>query len=173
MHKKGLPLEFVNLNAEVLARGQYATASSSDRPSWSRFSVVSLRSRANAESVPETHIVLHASLTANSLVLIHCSQGWDGRQIYNTAMTHDALIIWMQYTKIRIILWDLSQDGTERFQNCCNRRWAATTTRTEPRYNPRGMWTQWRWQKSSPEIGDWSSNLQQSLSWLSYLSSVK
>jgi len=79
MHKKGLLLGFVNLNAEVLARGQYATASSSDRPSSSRFSVVSLGPRANAESVPEesvpeSHVVLHASLTATSLVLIRSSQ---------------------------------------------------------------------------------------------------
>jgi hypothetical protein len=70
LHKKGMPLGFVYLNAEVLARGQYATASSSDRQTRSSFSVVFLGPRANAELIPETHVVLHASLTATSLVLI-------------------------------------------------------------------------------------------------------
>jgi len=65
---------FVNLNAVVLARGQHATASSSDRPSLSRLSVVSPGPQANAELVPETHVALHASLTATSLVLIRYSQ---------------------------------------------------------------------------------------------------
>ena len=75
LHKKGLPMELVNLNAVALARGQYATTNSSGRPSRSTFSVVSFGPRANAELVPETHVVLHASLTATSPALTRSSQG--------------------------------------------------------------------------------------------------
>jgi len=53
MHKKGLPLGFVYLNAEVLARGQNATSSYRERPSRSRFSVVSLGRRPTASRHPK------------------------------------------------------------------------------------------------------------------------
>ena len=63
------------MNAEVLARGQYATAKF-QRPAISIkiFRGFSLDPRANAESVPEMHVVLHASLTVTGLVLIRSSQ---------------------------------------------------------------------------------------------------
>jgi hypothetical protein len=48
-------------NAGLLARSQFASGTSCDRPTRSRFSVVFLGPRANAELVPKVHVALHAS----------------------------------------------------------------------------------------------------------------
>jgi hypothetical protein len=48
-------------NAGLLASSQFASARSCDRQTRSRFSVVFLGPRANAESVPKFHVALHAS----------------------------------------------------------------------------------------------------------------
>jgi hypothetical protein len=51
-------------DAGLLARSQFASGRSCDRPTRSRFSVVFLGPRANAELVSKFHIALHASLAA-------------------------------------------------------------------------------------------------------------
>jgi hypothetical protein len=51
-------------NAGLLARSQFASERSCDRPTRSRFSVVFLGPRANAELVPKFHVALHASHAA-------------------------------------------------------------------------------------------------------------
>jgi hypothetical protein len=48
-------------NAGLLARSQFASGRPCDRPTRARFSVVLLGPRANAELVPNFHVVLHAS----------------------------------------------------------------------------------------------------------------
>jgi hypothetical protein len=48
-------------NAGLLARSQFLSGSSCDRPTRSRFSVVFLDPRANVVLVPKFHVALHAS----------------------------------------------------------------------------------------------------------------
>jgi hypothetical protein len=55
-------------NAGLLARSQFASGRSCDRPTRPRFHVVFLGPRANAESVPKFHVALHASHAALPLV---------------------------------------------------------------------------------------------------------
>jgi hypothetical protein len=49
------------VNAGLLARSQFASGRSCDRPTGSRFSAVFLGPRVNAELVPKFHVALHAS----------------------------------------------------------------------------------------------------------------
>jgi hypothetical protein len=51
-------------NAGLLARSQYASGRSCDRPTRTRFSVVFLGLRVNAVFVPKFHVSLHASHAA-------------------------------------------------------------------------------------------------------------
>jgi hypothetical protein len=51
----------VLLNSGLLARSQFASGRSCDRPTRSRFPVVCLGPRANAELVPKFHVALRAS----------------------------------------------------------------------------------------------------------------
>jgi hypothetical protein len=60
-------------NAGLLARSQFASGRSCDRPTRSRFSVVVLGPRANAELVPKVHLALHASHAALSMVALEIS----------------------------------------------------------------------------------------------------
>jgi hypothetical protein len=55
------------------ARSQFASGRSCDRPTRSRFSVVFLGSRANAELVPKFHIAIHVSHAALPLVTLKIS----------------------------------------------------------------------------------------------------
>jgi hypothetical protein len=57
-------------NAGLLARSQFASGSSCDRPTRSRFSVGFLHPRANAELVFKFHIALHASYAAHAVVTL-------------------------------------------------------------------------------------------------------
>jgi hypothetical protein len=57
-------------NAGLLARSQFASGRSSDRPTRSKFSVVFLGPTANAELVPKFHIALHASHAALPMVTL-------------------------------------------------------------------------------------------------------
>jgi hypothetical protein len=59
--------------AGLLARSQFASGRSCDRPTRSRFSVVFLGSRANAELVPKFHVALHASHAALPMVTLKIS----------------------------------------------------------------------------------------------------
>jgi hypothetical protein len=52
------------LAAGLLASSQFASGRSCDRPTRSRFSVVFLGLRADAELVPKFHVALHASHAA-------------------------------------------------------------------------------------------------------------
>jgi hypothetical protein len=65
-------------NAELLARSQFASGRSCDRPSRSRFFVAFLGLRANAELVPKFYVALHAS----HAVLPSCSWGIWVREPY-------------------------------------------------------------------------------------------
>jgi hypothetical protein len=60
-------------NAGLLARSQFASGSSCNRPTRSRFSVVFLGPRANAELVPKFHVALHASHVALPMVTLTIS----------------------------------------------------------------------------------------------------
>jgi hypothetical protein len=60
-------------NAGLLARSQFASGRSCDRPTQSRFSVVLLGPRANAELVPKFHIALHASHAALPMATLKIS----------------------------------------------------------------------------------------------------
>jgi hypothetical protein len=51
-------------NAGLLARSQFASGRSCDRPTRARLSMVFLGPRANAELVPKFHVALHASHAA-------------------------------------------------------------------------------------------------------------
>jgi hypothetical protein len=55
-------------NAGLLARSQFASRRSCDRPTRARFSVVFLGPRANVELVPKFHVALHASHAALPMV---------------------------------------------------------------------------------------------------------
>jgi hypothetical protein len=57
-------------NAGLLARSQFASGRSYDRPTRSRFSVVFLAPRANAKLVPKFHVALHASHAALPMVTL-------------------------------------------------------------------------------------------------------
>jgi hypothetical protein len=56
-------------NAGLPARSQFACGRSCDRPARSRFSVVFLGPRANAELVPKFHVALRASHAALPVVV--------------------------------------------------------------------------------------------------------
>jgi hypothetical protein len=57
----GTNVRVCGFNAGLLARSQFAFGRSCDRPTRSRFSVVFLGPRANAEVIPKFHVALHAS----------------------------------------------------------------------------------------------------------------
>jgi hypothetical protein len=57
-------------NAGLLARSQFASGRSCDRPTRSRFSVVFLGPRANTELVPKFHVALHASHASLPMVTL-------------------------------------------------------------------------------------------------------
>jgi hypothetical protein len=60
-------------NAGLLARSQFASGRSCDRPTRSRISVVFLGPRANAAFLPKFHVSLHASHTALLMVELKIS----------------------------------------------------------------------------------------------------
>jgi hypothetical protein len=56
-------------NAGLLARSQFASEWTRDRPTQSRFAVVLLGPRANPELVPKFHVALHACHAALPMVI--------------------------------------------------------------------------------------------------------
>jgi hypothetical protein len=60
-------------NAGLLARSQFASGRSCDQPTRSRFSVVFLGPRENAELVPKFQVALHASHAALPMVTLKIS----------------------------------------------------------------------------------------------------
>jgi hypothetical protein len=57
-------------NAGLLARSQFASGRSCDRPSRTRFSVVFVGLRANAELIPKFHFALHTYHAALPMVIL-------------------------------------------------------------------------------------------------------
>jgi hypothetical protein len=64
----GANVKALVFNAKLLARSQFASGRSCDRPARSRFSMVLLGPRANAEIVFKLHVALHASHAALPMV---------------------------------------------------------------------------------------------------------
>jgi hypothetical protein len=60
-------------NAGLLARSQFASRRTCDQPTRSRFSVVFLGLRANAELVPKFHVALHACHAALPMITLKIS----------------------------------------------------------------------------------------------------
>jgi hypothetical protein len=60
-HRLWTNVRVCGFNAGLLARSQFASGRSCDRPARSSFSVVFLGPRANAELVPKFHVALHDS----------------------------------------------------------------------------------------------------------------
>jgi hypothetical protein len=69
----GTNVRALGFNAGLLARSQFASVRSCDRPTRSRFSVVFLGPRANAELVPKFSVTLHASQAALQMVTLKIS----------------------------------------------------------------------------------------------------
>jgi hypothetical protein len=67
-HRLGTNVRVRGFKAGLLARSQSASARSCDRSTQSRFSVVFLGPRANAEFTPKFHVALHASHAALPMV---------------------------------------------------------------------------------------------------------
>jgi hypothetical protein len=57
----------------LLARSQFASGRSCDRPTPSRFSVALFGPRPNAQLVPKFHVVLHASHASIPMVTLKSS----------------------------------------------------------------------------------------------------
>jgi hypothetical protein len=75
-HRLGTNVRVRGFNAGLLARSQFASGRSCEWPTRSRFSVVFLGPRANAELAPKFHIALHASHAALPMVALeisHCT----------------------------------------------------------------------------------------------------
>jgi hypothetical protein len=72
-HKLGTNVRVRGFNAGLLARSQFASGRSCERPTRSRFSVVFLATRANAKFVPKFHVALHASHAALPMVTLKIS----------------------------------------------------------------------------------------------------
>jgi hypothetical protein len=70
-------------NAELLARSEFASGRSCDRPTRSRFSVVFLGLRANSELVPKFHVALHDSHAALPIVTLKISPCTDVTLTFN------------------------------------------------------------------------------------------
>jgi hypothetical protein len=80
LQRVGTNISVRGINAGLLARTQFAFRRSCDRPTQSKFSVVFLRPRANAQLVPKFHVALHASYAALPMValeLSHCTNKRD------------------------------------------------------------------------------------------------
>jgi hypothetical protein len=72
-YRLGTNVRVRGFNAGLLARSQFASWRSCDRPTRSRFSVVFLGPRANAELVPKFHVALHAFHAALPIVTLKIS----------------------------------------------------------------------------------------------------
>jgi hypothetical protein len=73
-------------NAGLLARNHFASGRSCDRPTRSRFSVVFIGLRANAELVPKFHVALHAPHAALTTLTLKVSP------YTNVTLTFDFLL---------------------------------------------------------------------------------
>jgi hypothetical protein len=73
LHRLRTNVRVRGFNSGLLARRQFASGRSCDQPARSRFSVVFLAPRANAELVPKFYIALHASNAALPIVTLKTS----------------------------------------------------------------------------------------------------
>jgi hypothetical protein len=69
-HRLGTNVRVRGFKARLLARSLFASGRSCDRPTRSRFSMVFISPRANAELVPKFHVALHASHAALPMVTL-------------------------------------------------------------------------------------------------------
>jgi hypothetical protein len=69
-HRLGTNVRVRGFNTGLLARSQFASGRSCARPTRSKFSVIFLCPKANAELVPKSHFALHASHTALPMVTL-------------------------------------------------------------------------------------------------------
>jgi hypothetical protein len=69
-HRLGTNVRVRGFKAGLLARSQFASGRSCDRPTRSRFSVVFLGPKANAELEPKFRVTLHASNAALPMVIL-------------------------------------------------------------------------------------------------------
>jgi hypothetical protein len=72
-HRLGTNVRVRGFNAGLLARSQFASGRSWDRPTRSRFPVVFLGPRANTELISKFHVALHASLATVPMVTLKIS----------------------------------------------------------------------------------------------------
>jgi hypothetical protein len=72
-HRPGTNVRILGFKVGLLARSQFASGRSCDRPNRSRFSLVFLGPRANAELVPKFQVALHASHAALPMVALKIS----------------------------------------------------------------------------------------------------
>jgi hypothetical protein len=82
-HRLGTNVRVRRFNVGLLARSQFASGRSCDRPTRLRFSVVPLDPTANADLVPKFHVALHASHAALPMVTLNISP------YTNVALTFD------------------------------------------------------------------------------------
>jgi hypothetical protein len=75
-------------NAGLQARSQFASGRSCDQPTQSRFSVIFLGPRANAELLPKFHVALHASHAALPLVTLKISPYANVTSNFNFGLDH-------------------------------------------------------------------------------------
>jgi hypothetical protein len=84
----GTKVRVPGFNAGLLARSQFAYGRSCDRSTRSRFSVVFLGPRANAELVPKFHVALHISHAALPLVTLKISPYTDVTLTFDFGLDH-------------------------------------------------------------------------------------
>jgi hypothetical protein len=75
-------------NAGLLARSQFASGRSCDQPTRSRFSVVFLGPRANAELVPRFQAALHVSHAALPMATLKISPYTNVTLTFDFGMNH-------------------------------------------------------------------------------------
>jgi hypothetical protein len=94
------------LNARLLAGSQFASGRSCDRPTRSRFSVVFLGTRANAELIPTFHVALHVSHAALPMVTLKISPYTNVNSTFDFdfAGSHCSRRIWVRepYTEKKV-----------------------------------------------------------------------
>jgi hypothetical protein len=72
-HRLGTNVRLRGFKAGLLAGSRFASGRSCDRPTRSRFTVVFLGPRANAELIPKFHVALYASQAALPMVTLKIS----------------------------------------------------------------------------------------------------
>jgi hypothetical protein len=96
-------------NSGLLSRSQFASGRSCDRSTRSRFSVVFLGPRANAELVPKLHVALYASHAALPMATLQISP------YANLTLTFELTLGW---TTLFIGIWVRAPCLKKKKSNC-------------------------------------------------------